>query len=149
VLQSIYEFKRELNSGNNFPLLPTPLPLQKFFEAQAREGICKALDDPAAMEKSPEQLQLLTTAIHEKKNGIFIIGTAEEKSLSWDATALVESGYACVITVLYTPLLDQHFKTSLSRNIVAAKYMLSSKIPEDYQILYVQLEAGKTTKFRK
>jgi uncharacterized membrane protein YgcG len=149
VLQSIYDFEHELNSGNDSPLPPTPSPLQESLEARAREGIRRALNDPAAVEKSPEQLQLLTTTIHGKKDGVFVIGTGGGKSLAWDGPVLEEPGYACVVTVPYAPLLDQHLKTSLSRNIVAAKYTVSSEPPEDYQILYIQPETGKTTKFRE
>jgi uncharacterized membrane protein YgcG len=149
VLQSIHEFECELNSGNDSSLPPTPSPLQESLEARAREGIRRALSDPAAVEKSPEQLQLLTTAIHGKKDGVFVIGTGGGKSLAWDVKALVEPEYATVVTVPYAPLLDQHLKTSLSRGIVAAKYTVSSEPPEDYQILYIQPETGKTTTFRE
>jgi superfamily II DNA helicase RecQ len=123
--------------------------LRSSLEGRAREGIRRALQDRTAKEKSPEQLELLVIAIANEVDAIVVIGTGGGKSLAWDATALVEPGFASVVMVPYAPLLDQHLETSLARNIVAAKYTVTSRPPDDFQILFIQPETGKTTIFKQ
>jgi hypothetical protein len=149
ILKSIHAFDHELLADSDSSLPPTPSPLRSSLEERAREGIRRALRDPTAMEKSPEQLELLVIALANEIDAIVVMGTGGGKSLAWDATALVEPGFASIVMVPYAPLLDQHLKTSLARNIVAAKYTVSSQPPANFQILFIQPETGKTTTFKQ
>jgi hypothetical protein len=159
----IEEFERDLAADSSLPttpwirrdvgldssLPPTPSPLRESLHARAREGMRRVLNDPNAMEKSPEQLELVSTAIEGKMDGAFVIGTGGGKSMAWDAPALVNYGSAFVVMVPYAPLLEQHLQTSLQRNIVAAKYTVSSNPPDGFQILFIQPETGKTVIFKQ
>jgi superfamily II DNA helicase RecQ len=145
-MATIHNFEREIEDESSLP--PTPSPLLSSLEARAREAIRRAIG-PDAVPKSPEQLELLVTAIENKRDGIFVIPTGGGKSLAWDGTATVEDGCASVVMVPYAPLLDQHLQASLRRGIVAHKYTVSSPPPDDYQILYIQPETGNTTNFKE
>ena len=94
-------------------------------------------------------MELLITAIANGVDTIVVIGTGGGKSLAWDATALMEPGFASIVMVPYAPLLDQHLKTSLARGIVAAKYTVGTQPPHNFQILFIQPETGKTTIFKQ
>jgi hypothetical protein len=147
ILSSIHEFELDLAAESSLP--PTPLPLKESLDARALEGIRRALNDPNAVAKSPEQLDLVSTAIEGTSDGVFIIGTGGGKSMAWDGPPHMEPGYASVVMVPYASLLEQHLQTSLSRGIVAAKYTVGSEPPDDFQVLYIQPETGKTTAFRQ
>jgi superfamily II DNA helicase RecQ len=126
-------------------LPPTPSPLKESLDAQALEGIRRALNDPNAVAKSPEQLDLVSTAVEGTSDGVFVICTGGGKSMAWDGPALLEHGHASVVMVPYASLLEQHLQMSLSRGIVAAKCTVGSEPSDDFQVLYIQLETGKTT----
>ena len=147
LMASIEEFERELDADSSS--LPAPFTSQHSLEAQARECIRRVFKDPNAKEKSPEQLQLLCVAIEAKRDAIFVIRTGGGKSLAWDGPVLVKPGTACVVMVPYASLLDQHLATSLSRGIVAFKYTAGSTPPDNFQVLYIQPETGKTDTFRQ
>jgi superfamily II DNA or RNA helicase len=149
-LHELDAFENTLASDTDPSLPPTPQPTLPILQARAREGIRRALNDPHAKEKSPEQLELLCKALEGQEDVIAIIPTGGGKSLVWDATALVEPGSASVVMVPYKALLDQHLQTSLSRGIIAYKHVADTTTPPDnFQISYIQPETGRTVKFQQ
>jgi superfamily II DNA helicase RecQ len=145
VLSTICAFEKEIDNPSSLP--PTPSPLPSSIEARAR-GALRRLFGPEAQPKSPEQLELLEITIQNTIDAFFIIPTGGGKSAAWDGAAVAEPGFASVVMVPYSSLLDQHLQTSLGRGIIAHKYTTSSTPPEEYQILYIQPETGKTLNFK-
>ena len=115
--------------------------------AMARQGIRMVLDDPAAVERFPEQLQGIKMVITGKRDFTLIITTGGGKSLVWQVVAKVRPKWASIIVTPYVLVLDEQLKSSLDKGIVAAQYTAGSTPPPNFQNLFIQPETGASKAF--
>jgi hypothetical protein len=151
ISHSLEAFEELISKDDAEPCLrPTPPSALSALQARAREGIRRALKDPFAMEKSPEQLEMICAALDGGEDFVTVIPTGGGKSLVWDATALAKPDFSCAVIVPYTAVLDQHLEKSNSRGIVAYKHVADTTTPpKDFQIVYMQPETGKTVRLQQ
>jgi uncharacterized membrane protein YgcG len=149
IVGDIEEFENILVNDSDFS---SPAPLQSrtsTFFSRAREGIRRALNDPDAVERSPEQLELVALALEGEKDVVAVMPTGGGKSMAWDATALADPDHASVVMVPYTLLLEQHLSVSLGRGIIAFKFTGSCTPPDNFQIIYLQPETRKSVAYQQ
>jgi hypothetical protein len=115
--------------------------------AMARQGIRMVLDDPAAVERFPEQLQGIKMVIRGERDFTLIIPTGGGKSLVWQVVAKVRPKWASIIVTPYVLVLEEQLKSSLAKGIVAAQYTAGSTPPPDFQNLFIQPETGASKAF--
>ena len=116
--------------------------------AMARQGIRMLFKDPAALERSPEQLLGIKLAIKGKKDSILILCTGGGKSLIWQVLAMVRPKWASVIVTPYVQVLSEQLQSSLGKGIIAAQYTASGNPPPlGFQNLFIQPETGGSRTF--
>lgn len=125
-----------------------PTGLSPTLVSLARQGIQRIIG-PDAKEQSPEQLQLLVDMLDGKGDMLVVIGTGGGKSMAWLVPAVMDPDGASIVVVPFTALLQQHLSNARRHGIICEKWTTASKISGKFQILFLQPESARTTKFKE
>lgn len=115
---------------------------------RARMGICMALDDPSATEKSPGQLEAIIAVMDGSEDLVVILPTGGGKSLLWHVVPKLEPNSASVIVAPFVLLLDQQLQNSKDKGINAFHYTAKCAIPPGFQHLFLQPESAGSAAFK-
>jgi hypothetical protein len=116
--------------------------------AIVRQGIRMAVDDPAAMEKSPEQLVAMKEVVKGEGDLSVILCTGGGKSLLWQFIPKIRPKWGCIIIIPYVQVLEEQLKSSQDKGIIAAHYTADSVPPDGFQNLFIQPETARSRSFK-
>lgn len=108
--------------------------------ANIRGAIQDLVGDPNAREKSFAQLVGISLAMQRRQDAMVTMRTGGGKSMLWLVPALLDPDAKFIVVCPFTVLLDQQSAAAQKLGINATNYSQTSVIPEDIQILFLQVE---------
>jgi hypothetical protein len=122
----------------------------KQLAAKARRGLCLLFRDPAAAEKSEEQLKYIMACIEPRCDLQVILPTGGGKSAGWQVLAMVDPKSTSVIITPYTLLLEDQLRSAQEKGIVAVQFSGANfRLPADVQLIFVQPETVVGDAFKR
>ncbi|KAH9918818.1 hypothetical protein B0H21DRAFT_682125, partial [Amylocystis lapponica] len=122
-------------------IIGTPLEqLPQLNQEQALLYLRQGLQNPSAVFKSQEQLELLSRSMARDCNLIAILPTGGGKSACYEIPSIVIPDRLSIVFVPYVPLIKDQMRRAEERGVKVAKWRSNLIIPPDLQILYVSWE---------
>lgn len=125
---------------------------------KAREGLRILLDDPAAVEKSKEQLEYIVACMdmNYRHDIRVILPTGGGKSAGWLVPAMLDPQRASAIVTPYSLALEDQLRVAEANGIKAGRFTAASlkdddgqRLHHDVQLIFVQPETVAHNAFRK
>lgn len=113
-----------------------------------RCAIQKLLRNPAACEKSRSQMEAILLVMRRQQDGLITMRTGGGKSMLWLIPPLLDPGARFIVVCPFTVLLNQQRELAQRQGLRATEYGAEG-IPQDTQILFVQVEHVGCQKFRR
>ena len=113
-----------------------------------RSAIQKLLKSPTANEKSKSQMEAILLIMRKRQDGLITMRTGGGKSMLWLIPPLLDPEARFIVVCPFTVLLNQQCELAQRHGLQAIKYGVGD-IPQDVQILFVQVEHVGCQKFCK
>ncbi|KAG2045542.1 P-loop containing nucleoside triphosphate hydrolase protein [Suillus hirtellus] len=104
--------------------------------------------DPAAKEKSPEQLNAIVMLMAAKKDAMITLKTGGGKSALWMIAPLIHPYPRCIVICPFVALLEEQVERCLSAGLRAHNFTKNKNVPDDVQLLFIQVESCSSKAFR-
>lgn len=113
-----------------------------------RGAIQKLLQNSNACEKNKSQMEAILLIMRKRQDGLITMRTGGGKSMLWLIPPLLDPEVHFIVVCPFTVLLNQHCESALRHGLRAIDYGVGD-IPQDVQILFVQVEHVGCQKFCK
>ncbi|KAG2121470.1 hypothetical protein DEU56DRAFT_918156 [Suillus clintonianus] len=107
---------------------------------EIRRAIQIITKDPSAREKSDAQMDALISILTEDTDIVLIMKTGGGKSMAWIVPSVLDDSAKSIVVCPFVALLDQQYKNSVAAGLRCHNYCTSKNVPDNVQILFVQVE---------
>jgi superfamily II DNA helicase RecQ len=118
----------------------------------ARQGLRLLFQDPAAVEKSKEQLEYIMACVKCEPDIQAILPTGGGKSAGWLVPAMLDPQRVSVIVTPYTLALEDQLRVARGKGIVAEQFTAARaghpQLHQGVQLIFVQPETVAHDAFR-
>jgi superfamily II DNA helicase RecQ len=125
-------------------LLPEDVHL---WTQKARAAFKQLFKDPAAKEKSPEQLNAIVMVMSARSDAMVTLRTGGGKSALWMIVPIICPDRRCIVICPFVALLEEQVERCLSAGLRAHNFTKDKNVPEDVQILFIQVESCSSKAF--
>jgi hypothetical protein len=143
-----------LSSDDNFivhdssrPSSP-PAAVQEMRE-QIREAIRYLRKDPTAKEMSHAQMDALVTVMTEPRDLMVTMKTGGGKSMLWMVPSALDDDIKSFVVCPFVALLEEQYAKAISTGLRCHNYSHSKDVPDNVQLLFVQVEHCSTERFAR
>ncbi|KAG1813024.1 P-loop containing nucleoside triphosphate hydrolase protein [Suillus variegatus] len=105
-----------------------------------RRAIRHIRKDDAAREKTADQMDMLIAVISARTDLVITMRTGGGKSMSWMIPSVMDEDDRSIVVCPFIALLDQQFMATASTGLHCHNYCVSKVVPENVQILFMQVE---------
>ncbi|KAG2140561.1 P-loop containing nucleoside triphosphate hydrolase protein [Suillus clintonianus] len=129
-------------SRNNVPM-DMDSPSSDNFQAireQIRSVIQRIMNDVSAREKSAAQMNVVITIITQETDMVIIMKTGGGKSMSWMVPSIINPTTKSIVVCPFIALLDEQYKKTVAAGLHCHNYCESKMVPNNVQILFVQVK---------
>jgi hypothetical protein len=127
----------------------SPPPAVQELRTQIRDAIKWIRQDPAAQEKSQEQMDALVAVMTETRDVMIAMKTGGGKSMLWMVPAVLNKDTKCIVVCPFVALLDEQYKKTVAAGLKCHNYSESKDVPENVQVLFVQVEHCSSERFAR
>lgn len=114
-----------------------------------RRAIRHIRKDDAAREKTADQMDMLIAVISARTDLVITMRTGGGKSMSWMIPSVMDEDDRSIVVCPFVALLDQQFMATASTGLHCHNYCVSKVVPENVQILFMQVEHCSSHAFER
>jgi hypothetical protein len=118
----------------------SPPPSVREIRDNIRRAIIHIRKDDAASERSADEMNMLIAVITEPAYLVITMDTGGRKSLSWMVPSVMDESARSIVVCPFVALLDDQYATAAAAGLQCHKYCVSNIVPNNVQILFVQVE---------
>jgi hypothetical protein len=105
--------------------------------------------DDTAREKSDAQMSVLIAVMTAPTDLVVTMKTGGGKSMSWMVPSVMDDDSRSIVVCPFVALLDQQYKATAATGLRCHNYCLSKTVPENVQILFLQVEHCSSHSFAR
>jgi len=135
-----------INIEDNTPSPSPPVANQQTID-MIRSAIRTLRKDPTAKEKSRQQLEALLSIISVQKDLLITMKTGGGKSLLWMVPSELDKKGKSIVVCPFAVLLDEQYTKTAATGLRCHHYGHSKDVPNNVQILFVQVEHCASSSF--
>lgn len=129
------------------PSSPPPAVLE--MRESIREGIRYIMKDPTAKEKSQAQMDALIAVLTETRDVMIAMKTGGGKSMLWMVPPAMDEEVKCIVVCPFVALLEEQYAKAAATGLRCHNYSQSKDVPDNVQILFVQVEHCSSQAFAR
>ncbi|KAG1830491.1 hypothetical protein DFJ58DRAFT_736947 [Suillus subalutaceus] len=107
---------------------------------EIRRAIRHIRRDDTAREKSSAQMNVLIAVMTAATDLVVTMKTGGGKSMSWMVPSVMDEESRSIVVCPFVALLEEQYKNTAASGLRCHNYCISKTVPEDVQILFVQVE---------
>jgi len=116
---------------------------------EIRRAIRHIRRDDSAREKSAEQMNVLIAVMTAETDLVITMKTGGGKSMSWMVPSVMDEEARSIVVCPFVALLNEQYRVSVASGLRCHNYCISKVVPENVQILFVQVEHCSSHAFSK
>ncbi|KAG2121482.1 hypothetical protein DEU56DRAFT_927410 [Suillus clintonianus] len=125
----------------------SPPPAVVEIREQIRDAIRFLRKDPTAKEKSREQMDALVGIMTETRDVLVAMKTGGGKSMMWMVPSILDENAKSIVVCPFVALLEEQYKKTVAGGLRCHNYSQSKEVPDDVQVLFIQVEHCSSTVF--
>jgi hypothetical protein len=133
----------------NFGIPSSPPSAVTDIVENIRRAIRHIRKDDAAREKTADQMEMLIAVISARTDLVITMRTGGGKSMSWMIPSVMNEDDRSIVVCPFVALLDQQFTATASTGLRCHNYCVSKVVPENVQILFMQVEHCSSHAFER
>ncbi|KAG0695630.1 hypothetical protein DFH29DRAFT_1005302 [Suillus ampliporus] len=118
----------------------SPPPAVQEVRNSIQRAIRQIMKDPTAAEKSREQMNALVAIMTETHDLVITMKTGGGKSMLWMVPPVLDEAEKCIVVCPYVALLQEQYTKTAATGLHCHDYTASKEVPENVQVLFVQVE---------
>ncbi|KAG2340022.1 P-loop containing nucleoside triphosphate hydrolase protein [Suillus weaverae] len=127
------------------PSSPPPAVLE--MRDKIRHALRYIRKDPTAKEKSQAQMDALVAVLTEKRDIMIAMKTGGGKSMLWMVPSVLDDDSKSIVVCPFVALLEEQYAKTSATGLRCHNYSHSKDVPDDVQVLFVQVEHCSSEKF--
>ncbi|KAG1846986.1 hypothetical protein DFJ58DRAFT_843305 [Suillus subalutaceus] len=116
---------------------------------KVRVAFKQLFKDPTAKEKSPEQLNAIVMVMSAQSDTMVTLKTGGGKSALWMIGPFMFPDQRCIVICPFVALLEEQVERCLSAGLRAHNFTKDKNVPQDVQILFIQVESCSSKAFKE
>ncbi|KAG1837461.1 hypothetical protein DFJ58DRAFT_734353 [Suillus subalutaceus] len=144
--------QRNASHSDQDQIGPPPYPSSAHanqWRMRVRSAFKLLFKDPAAKEKSREQLNAIVSVMTVKKDILVTLKTGGGKSALWMVAPLIDPDQRCIVVCPFVVLLEEQVSKCCAAGLKAHNFTKNKVVPDDVQILFLQVETCSGVAFRE
>lgn len=127
----------------------SPPPAVQDIRTRIRDAIRWIRKDSAAKEKSQAQMDALIAVVTETRDIMIAMKTGGGKSMLWMVPAVLNEDSKFMVVCPFVALLEEQYAKTSATGLRCHNYSLSKDVPENVQVLFVQVEHCSSERFAR
>jgi hypothetical protein len=116
---------------------------------EIRRAIRHIRNDDAAKEKSAAQMNVLIAVMTADTDLVITMKTGGGKSMSWMVPSVMDEEARSIVVCPFVSSLDEQHRTTAASGLRCHNYCISKVIPDNVQILFMQVEDCSSDAFAR
>ncbi|KAG1718527.1 uncharacterized protein EDB91DRAFT_1090004 [Suillus paluster] len=121
-------------------LSSSPPPVVQEMRNSIRGAIRQIMKDPTAAEKSRDQMDALVAIMTETHDLVITMKTGGGKSMLWMVPPVLDEAEKCIVVCPFVALLQEQYMKTAATGLRCHDYTARKDVPENVQVLFVQVE---------
>lgn len=105
--------------------------------------------DDTAREKTAAQMDMLIAVLTAPTDLVITMKTGGGKRMLWMVPSVMDDDYRSIVVCPFVALLNEQYESTAATGLRCHKYCTSKKVPDDVQILFVQVEHCSSHSFAR
>lgn len=119
------------------------------WKERVRKAFQLLFKDPAAKEKSTEQLNAIVSVMTIQLDILVTLKTGGGKSALWMIAPLIDASQRCIVVCPFVVLLEEQVRKCCAAGLRAHNFTKNKVVPDDVQILFLQVETCSAMAFQE
>jgi hypothetical protein len=131
------------------PLDHSSSALANEWKEKVRKAFQLLFKDPTAKEKSTEQLNAIVSVMTIQLDILVTLKTGGGKSALWMIAPLIDASQRCIVVCPFVVLLEEQVRKCCAAGLRAHNFTKNKVVPDDVQILFLQVETCSAMAFQE